>query len=61
MKLVPIHIGGDQLNNALKEIGALFERNQVDVSLGGKGQYISKERNEVDISCDEGPRPYSDY
>jgi len=61
MKLVPIHMGRDQLTSTLKEIGALFERNQVEVSLGGKGQYISRERNEVDMSCDGGPRPYRDY
>jgi len=39
----------------LKKIGALFEKNHVVVSLSGKGQYISKDHKELDMSCDGDP------
>jgi len=60
MQILPQHIEGDELKNTLKEIGSLFEKNQVDVSLGGTGKYIS-DTNKLDMSCDGGPRPYRDF
>ena len=62
MQLLPQHIKGEELSDAFKEIGSLFEKNQVDVSLGGTGQYIWEDKKkELDMSCDGGPRPYRNY
>ena len=61
MQIIPQHIKGEKLNKTLKEIESLFEKNQVDVSLGGTGKYISDKKNELDMSCDGGPRPYRNY
>jgi len=61
MKIISRFPNAEEDEKTLKEIGALFEKNQVVVSLGGKGQFISKDHNEIDMSCDGGPKPYRDY
>ncbi len=61
MQILPQHIKDEELTETLNKIGSLFEKNQVDVSLGGVGQYIWEDKEILDVSCDGMPRPYRNY